>query len=77
MNSHRDRENTCLFGGGRLIAVLVALGAFCAFFILLSPPVLGQGGSVGSVSGVVRDTSGALVPGASVKLANTATGVTT
>jgi len=76
MSSYRNRENPCLFSHGRLWSVLVALGAFCAFFVLLSPPALAQG-AAGSVSGVVRDTSGAVVPGASVTITNTATGVTT
>jgi len=74
MNSYRNRENTRLFSHGRLRSVLIALGAFCAFFVLLSPPVFAQGGAV---LGAVRDTSGAVVPGASVTITNTATGVTT
>jgi len=69
-------ENYRLFRHGRLRGVLVALGAFCAFCVLLSPPAFGQG-AAGSVSGAVRDTSGAMVPGASVTITNTATGVTT
>jgi len=76
MNSYRNLENSRLFSHGRLRSVLVALGAFCAFFVLLSPPALGQG-AAGSVSGAVRDTSGAMVPGASVTITNTATGVKT
>ena len=74
MNSHRNREISGLFSHGRLRSVLVALGAFCAFCVLLSPPVFAQGGAL---TGVVRDTSGAVVPGASVTITNTATGVTT
>src|SRR6266480_1932306 len=76
MSSYRNRENPSLFSHGRLWSLLVALGAFCAFFVLLSPPALAQG-AAGSVSGVVRDTSGAVAPGASVTITNTATGVTT
>lgn len=76
MNSYRNRENYRLFSHGRLRSVLVALGAFCAFFVLLSPPAFAQG-AAGSVSGVVLDTSGAVVPGASVTITNTATGVKT
>src|SRR5271157_1948673 len=76
MNSHRNRENSRLFSHGRLRGVLVALGAFCAFCVLLSPPAFGQG-AAGSVLGEVRDTSGAVIPNASVTLTNTATGVTT
>ena len=73
MNSHRDRKNSRLFSHGRLRSILVALGAFCAFCVLLSPPVFAQGGAV---LGAVRDTSGAVIPNASVTLTNTATGVT-
>ena len=74
MDSHRDRENYRLYSHGRLRSVLVALGAFCAFFVLLSPPVFAQSGAV---LGVVSDTSGAVIPNASVTITNTATGVTT
>ena len=74
VNSHRNRENSSLFSQGRLRSVLVALGAFCAFFVLLSPPVFAQSGAV---LGVVSDTSGAVIQGASVTLTNTATGVKT
>ncbi|HVN80229.1 MAG TPA: carboxypeptidase-like regulatory domain-containing protein, partial [Terriglobia bacterium] len=76
MNSYRNRENSGLFSHGRLWSVLVALGALCAFFVLLSPPAFAQG-AAGSISGVVRDASGAVVPAASVTITNTATGVTT
>jgi hypothetical protein len=72
----RDRENSGLFGHQKLGAVLIVLGALCAFCVLLCPPAFGQG-AAGSVSGVVLDTSGAVIPGASVTLANTATGVKT
>lgn len=76
MNLHRGCESSRLFWHGRLRSVLVALGALCAFCVLLSPPVFAQGGN-GSVTGVVRDASGAVVPGASVSITNTATGVKT
>ena len=74
MNSHRNRENYRLYSHGRLRGVLVALGAFCAFCVLLSPPAFAQSGAV---LGVVSDTSGAVIPNASVTITNTATGVTT
>ena len=74
MNSYRNRENYRLFLRGRLRGVLIALGAFCAFCVLLSPPVFAQSGAV---LGAVRDTSGAVIPNASVTITNTATGVTT
>ena len=74
MNSYRDRENSHLIWHGRLRSVLVALGAFCAFCVLLCPPAFAQSGAV---LGVVSDTSGAVIPNASVTISNTATGVTT
>ena len=74
MNSDRDRENYRLYSHGRLRSILVALGAFCAFCVLLCPPAFAQNGAV---LGAVRDTSGAVIPNASVTLTNTATGVTT
>jgi len=76
MNSYRNRENSRFFSHGKLRSVLVALGAFCAFCVLLSPSAFGQG-AAGSVLGAVRDTSGAVILGASVTITNTATGVTT
>lgn len=76
MNSRRGRVNSRLFWHVRLRSVLVALGAFCTFFVLLSPSAFAQG-AVGSVTGTVHDTSGAVVPGASVSITNTAMGVTT
>ena len=74
MKSFRNCEKPRFVWHGRLRSVLVALGACCAFCVLLSPPVFAQGGAV---MGVVSDTSGAVIPGASVSLTNTATGVTT
>jgi hypothetical protein len=74
MNSHQRRENSRLFSHGRLRSALVALGAFCAFCVLAATPVLAQSGAV---LGVVSDTSGAVIQGASVTLTNTATGVKT
>jgi hypothetical protein len=76
MDSYGDCGSSRLFWHDRLKSVLVALVALCAFFVMLSPSAFAQG-AVGSVMGVVRDTSGAAVPGASVTLINTATGVTT
>lgn len=76
MNSHRNLEDSRLFSHRGVRSVLVALGALFAFCVLLSPPVFAQG-AAGTVSGEVRDTSGAMVPGASVTIINTATGVIT
>jgi Carboxypeptidase regulatory-like domain len=55
---------------------LVVLGALCVFCVVLCPPAFAQG-AAGSVSGEVRDTSGAMVQGAAVTITNTATGVVT
>src|SRR5262245_9769044 len=51
-----------------------ALGLLALGSVLGAGPVLGQT-SMGGVSGTVSDTQGAVVPGASVKLVNDATGV--
>ncbi|MGO8816903.1 MAG: carboxypeptidase regulatory-like domain-containing protein [Terriglobia bacterium] len=73
MNSYRDREDSGLFSHQRPRSVLVAL-AFCAFCVLLTPSAFAQSGAV---LGVVNDTSGAVIPDASVTITNAATGVTT
>ncbi len=74
MNSHRNRETPRFLWRGSLRSVLVALGAFCAFCVLPSTPVFAQNGAV---LGVVSDTSGAVIPSASITITNTATGVKT
>ncbi len=55
--------------GALLLAVAGAL--------LLSIPLAAQIGGSGSIQGVVSDPSGAVIPGATVIAANTATGVKT
>lgn len=50
---------------GFLLAVAFALSAF---------PIVSTAQSVASITGVVTDTSGAVVPGASIKVTNTQTG---
>src|SRR5579885_767290 len=57
--------------GIRFLAIM-----FWAIGIMLSPNTFGQGGATGTITGIVTDASGAVVPGASVLLQNTATNVT-
>jgi len=72
MNSRRDRKNSRLFCHEKLRTALSAVGSLCVFFALLSVPAYAQDADVG---GAVRDTSGAAIPRASVKLTSEATGV--
>src|SRR6201999_3876730 len=51
-----------------LLAVLLLAGTFAAAF--------GQATNAGDISGTVTDTTGAVIPGATVTVANIATGVT-
>jgi hypothetical protein len=53
-----------LFAAGFLTVAVLALGA---------PAIFAQGGATSSLSGTVTDTSGAIVPGASVTVKNMAT----
>ena len=73
MNSRRDRKNFRLFCHEKLRTALSAVGSLCVFFALWSAPAYAQDADVG---GAVRDTSGAAIPRASVKLTSEATGVT-
>lgn len=65
----------CVFRGFPRRLGLVSLGAVCAVLWLLAPqPGLPQV-LYGSLTGAITDASGAAVPGASVEVANLATGV--
>src|SRR5437879_2892499 len=55
----------------RLLVLLVVSGMFLA-----SSSLLAQGGRA-SITGVVTDASGSVVPGATIKALNSATGLTT
>lgn len=52
-------------------AVLAFMGGL-VFFVLLTPHALGQ--ATGNVTGIVADTTGAVIPGADVRLRSEATG---
>src|SRR5580658_8677137 len=43
---------------------------------MVAPPMVAQGITTGTVSGIVSDSSGAVVPGAQVQLTNLANGLT-
>jgi len=58
---------------GDLAAYVTVFG----ILLLVAISALPGQAQAGNISGTVRDTSGAVIPGASVSLANTATGVTT
>src|SRR5262249_61408125 len=55
----------------RVVCVVAVLSAFLA----LSSPSYGQGGTTSTLSGVVVDTSGGVIPGADVVAKHNATGV--
>ena len=58
--------------------ILVPIGFLCAILLvifLMSYSAFGQAGS-GRIAGSVKDKTGAVIPGSSVTLLNTATGVT-
>jgi hypothetical protein len=57
-----------MFGQTRLLAVAISL-------LMLAAVALGQG-TTGNLTGTVKDPNGAVVPGAAVKITNTATNVT-
>lgn len=54
----------------------IASFALLAVFLLCSPAAFCQGGATGTITGLVTDTSGAVVPGASIILTNAGTNVT-
>jgi hypothetical protein len=65
---------TTAFGQNSVIWVALVILGFCA---LLAGTANAQIGGSGSITGVVTDATGALVPGASVTATNTATNVAT
>src|SRR5262245_41460039 len=50
------------------------LSMFCAAMLTCLTPVLVRAQAVGTITGVVADQSGAVMPGVTVEIANTATG---
>jgi hypothetical protein len=54
--------------------VVVVLSCLVLSFCICSPSAMGQSSSAGTVTGTVTDSSGASVPGATVYLADTASG---
>src|SRR6266481_10196874 len=63
-------------GGSRMLSKRVVVVLFCLFTLLLvsSPVIMGQSSSTGTITGIVTDSSGAAVPGATVYLADTTSG---
>jgi hypothetical protein len=55
---------------------LTRIAVFCFLVLSLSSFALAQGGA-GQVGGIVQDTSKALIPGATITLLNTDTGIVT
>ena len=57
------------------IRAVRSLAAIAVFLALGVPPAYAQGGgTTAAITGVVTDTSGAVIPGATVKVKNNATG---
>ena len=61
---------------GRLAGKLTRLAVLLAAFFALVPIAAHAQQSLGAVNGTVKDTSGAVVPGAAVKVVNTGTNLT-
>src|ERR1700712_2207374 len=55
---------------------LFILAAFALLLVTSVVPALGQNAALGAISGVVRDSAGAVVSNASVQVLNTETGAT-
>ncbi len=53
---------------------LLSLAACCLFSASALAPAFGQNAALGNISGIVRDRSGAVVPGAAVVVKNSGTG---
>src|SRR5690348_16524529 len=60
------------FSTNLFIAAIFAI----VFALTLPPSLQAQGGATGAISGLVQDTSGAVVPNAQVQLVSTSTGET-
>lgn len=56
---------------------VVRLGSFAAMFLMVATLAYGQGSVTSTLSGTVLDTSGGAIPGATVVVKNSGTGVTT
>jgi hypothetical protein len=55
---------------------LLALASSAAFLLSTTLPLVAQSSGVGTITGVVTDTSGAIVPGAAVVVTDSDTGIT-
>src|SRR5262245_38261349 len=58
-------------------STLISLIVFCVVFTLSPNISMAQIGGTGSIQGVITDTAGAVIAGATVVATNTATGVKT
>jgi hypothetical protein len=58
------------------VVQFLSAGAILALFLLSSAPAFAQGGTTNTISGVVVDSGGGVVPGADVVIKHNATGVT-
>src|SRR5262245_40981249 len=54
---------------------MIRIGLFAFLVLWLTTQAFAQGGATGAINGTVEDPSGALVPGAEVKIINQDTGV--
>ncbi len=57
--------------------VMVRLGSFATLFLFVATLAYGQGSVTSTLTGTVLDTSGGAIPGATVVIKNSGTGVTT
>jgi hypothetical protein len=68
------KNNSFVFNSNRKLAT--ARFILCAFVLLLALPFAVLAQDAGAITGTVRDSSGAVVPGAEVKLTSAAIGIT-
>src|ERR1700743_1805109 len=66
-------KTTVEFTTLRRVTKLCLLGAILALFLMCQNSVLAQSATTGSINGTVVDSSGAVVPGASVTITDLAT----